>query len=103
MSSGPLFIFSRQPIGVGAAISGSEGERAVAAARAARHGHTNGSHPALRGMRNPSARVELVAPGHVPAGWEQWPGTVQDSIVQRREPGQWYLLFKGRRCLQRLR
>jgi hypothetical protein len=43
----------------------------------------------------PSARVELVAPGHVPAGWEQWPGTVRDSIVRRRAPGQWYLLFKG--------
>ena len=43
----------------------------------------------------PSARVELVAPGHVPAGWEQWPGTVQASIARQREPGQWYLLVKG--------
>ena len=43
----------------------------------------------------PSARVELVAPGQVPAEWEQWPSTVQGSIVRQREPGQWYLLFKG--------
>ncbi len=37
----------------------------------------------------PSARVELVAPGHLPAGWEQWPGAVQASILRQREPGQW--------------
>jgi hypothetical protein len=43
----------------------------------------------------PSARVELVAPGHLPAGWEQWPRTVQESIERRRQPGQWYLLFRG--------
>ena len=43
----------------------------------------------------PSARVELVAPGHVPAGWEQWPSTVQASIMRQRQPGQWYLLVTG--------
>jgi hypothetical protein len=43
----------------------------------------------------PSARVELVAPGHLPAQWEQWPRTVQDSIERQRQPGQWYLLFQG--------
>ena len=43
----------------------------------------------------PSARVELVAPGRLPAEWEQWPRTVQDSIQRQRQPGQWYLLFKG--------
>ena len=43
----------------------------------------------------PSARIELVAPGRLPAGWEQWPRTVQDSIQRQRQPGQWYLLFKG--------
>jgi hypothetical protein len=42
-----------------------------------------------------SARVELVAPGHVPAEWQQWPATVQASMVRQRQPGQWYLLFKG--------
>ena len=43
----------------------------------------------------PSARVELVAPGHLPAEWKQWPRTVQASIQRQRQPGQRYLLFKG--------
>jgi hypothetical protein len=43
----------------------------------------------------PAARVELVAPGHVPAEWEQWPGRVRASITRQREPGQWYLLVQG--------
>src|ERR1039457_5751767 len=43
----------------------------------------------------PSARVELEAPGRLPAQWEQWPRTVQDSIERQRQPGQWYLLFQG--------
>jgi hypothetical protein len=42
-----------------------------------------------------SVRVELVAPGQLPAEWEQWPSTVKNSIVRQRETGQWYLLFKG--------
>jgi hypothetical protein len=42
-----------------------------------------------------SARVELVAPGQLPAGWEQWPGTVRVGLARQREPGQWYLLVKG--------
>jgi hypothetical protein len=49
----------------------------------------------MRGMRYPGSRVELVAPGQVPAGWDQWPGTVLASILRRRQPGQWYLLLKG--------
>lgn len=44
---------------------------------------------------DPAARIELVAPGQMPAEWDQWPGTVQASIVRQRQPGQWYLLFKG--------
>jgi len=43
----------------------------------------------------PSARVELVAPGCLPAEWEQWPRTVRDSVERQRQPGQWYLLFQG--------
>jgi hypothetical protein len=43
----------------------------------------------------PSARVELVAPGRLPAECEQSPRTVQDGIKQGRQPGGWYLLFKG--------
>jgi hypothetical protein len=42
-----------------------------------------------------SVRVELVAPGQWPADWERWPSTVQDVILRQRQPGQWYLLFKG--------
>jgi hypothetical protein len=44
---------------------------------------------------NPAARVELAAPGQLPAEWEQWPSTVQGSIVRQRQPGQWYLLFRS--------
>ena len=51
--------------------------------------------PPCAACGTPSARIELVAPGHLPAEWEQWPSTVQDSIMRQREPGQWYLLFKG--------
>jgi len=47
------------------------------------------------GMRNPAARIELVAPGRVPAEWEQWPSTVRAGIVRQREPGQCWLLSKG--------
>jgi len=43
----------------------------------------------------PYPGFELVAPGQPPAEWEQWPSTVQDSIVRQRQPGEWYLLFKG--------
>jgi hypothetical protein len=31
----------------------------------------------------------------VPAEWDQWPSTVQESILRRRDPGDWYLLVKG--------
>lgn len=43
----------------------------------------------------PSARVELVAPGELPAEWDQWPGTAQTSVTHDRQPGQWYLLVSG--------
>ena len=51
--------------------------------------------PPCAACGTPSARIELVAPGQFPAQWEQWPSTVQASIVRQREPGQWYLLFQG--------
>jgi hypothetical protein len=35
--------------------------------------------------RTPSARIELVAPGGFPAGWDQWPGTMQGIIVRERK------------------
>ena len=60
------------------------------------HGHSRWWSPRrARHAELPSARIELVAPGQLPAEWDQWPSTVQDSIVRQREPGQWYLLFKG--------
>ena len=41
----------------------------------------------------PAAHIELVAPGQLPAGWDQrLPGTTGGSILRRPEPGRWYLL-----------
>jgi len=51
--------------------------------------------PPCAACGTPSARIELVAPGQLPAEWEQWPSTMQGNILRRREPGQWYLLVKG--------
>jgi hypothetical protein len=42
-----------------------------------------------------SARVELVAPGRRPAGWNQWSQDRKDAWQNRRDPEQWYLLFEG--------
>jgi len=43
----------------------------------------------------PATRIELVAPGQLPAEWEPWPRTVRDSFLQHRGPGQWYLIRDG--------
>ena len=51
--------------------------------------------PPCAACGTPSARIELVAPGQLPAQWEQWPSTVQGNILRQREPGQWYLLVTG--------
>jgi hypothetical protein len=51
--------------------------------------------PPCAACGTPSARIELVAPGALPAQWDQWPGTVQASISQQRQPGQWHLLVTG--------
>jgi hypothetical protein len=51
--------------------------------------------PPCAACGTPSARIELTAPGHLPAGWEQWPAAVQASIARERQPGQWYLLAAG--------
>jgi len=40
----------------------------------------------------PAAHIELLAPGQLPAGWDQWPGTAQGSFLRPPRPGQWYLL-----------
>ena len=43
----------------------------------------------------PATRIELVAPGQLPAQWEHWPATVRDSFLKCRGPGQWYLIRDG--------
>jgi hypothetical protein len=43
----------------------------------------------------PSARIELVAPGELPAGWEYWDSRKRDSFLRHREPARWLLIFKG--------
>jgi len=43
----------------------------------------------------PSARVELVAPGQVPAGGDQWDDGRRDAFRRRRDPARWHLLFEG--------
>jgi hypothetical protein len=42
-----------------------------------------------------SARIELVAPGGNPAGWDNWSQQRKDRWQGRRDPGEWYLLFEG--------
>ncbi len=51
--------------------------------------------PPCAACGTPATRIELVAPGQLPAGREQWPSTVQGSIRRQRESGQWHLLFTG--------
>jgi hypothetical protein len=43
----------------------------------------------------PATRIELVAPGQLPAQWEQWSHAVRDSFLRHRGPGQWYLILDG--------
>ena len=43
----------------------------------------------------PAARIELVAPGQLPARWQQRPPAVRDSAMRDRCPGQWYLIIDG--------
>ena len=43
----------------------------------------------------PAARVEIVPPGQLPAGWDQWPATAPGQFVRRPDPGEWYVLRHG--------
>ena len=43
----------------------------------------------------PATRIELVAPGQLPAQWEHWPAIARDSFLRCRGPGQWYLIRDG--------
>jgi hypothetical protein len=38
-----------------------------------------------------SARIETIAPGHLPARWDKLPDTIQEQ----RQPGQWHLIAVG--------
>ncbi len=39
----------------------------------------------------PSARIELVAPGELPAEWEHWDSRRRGSFLRHREPERWPL------------
>jgi hypothetical protein len=51
--------------------------------------------PECAACGSPATRVELVAPGQLPARWEQWPASVRDAVMRDRGPGQWYLILDG--------
>jgi hypothetical protein len=51
--------------------------------------------PPCAACGDPATRTELVAPDQLPAQWEQWSRTVQDSFLQHRRPGEWYLILDG--------
>jgi hypothetical protein len=51
--------------------------------------------PPCAACGNPAARVEIVPPGQLPAGWDQQPGTAPGRRVQEPDPEQWYLLRHG--------
>src|SRR5258707_461596 len=44
---------------------------------------------------SPSARIELVAPGGLPAEWERWSDEEKNSFHQYRNRDGWWLLFDG--------
>ena len=51
--------------------------------------------PPCAACGDPATRIELVAPGQLPAQWSSGPGAVRDSFGRRRGPGQWYLILDG--------
>jgi hypothetical protein len=51
--------------------------------------------PACAACGEPATRIELVAPGQLPAEWERWPDTVRDSVSRHHDAGQWYLILDG--------
>jgi hypothetical protein len=51
--------------------------------------------PACAVCGSPSARVELVPPGELPAEWDQWTQDRRDAYERRRDRDRWYLLFQG--------
>lgn len=51
--------------------------------------------PPCAACEAPATRIELVAPGQLPAQWAQWPRAARDSFGRHRGPGQWYLIVDG--------
>jgi hypothetical protein len=44
----------------------------------------------------PSACIELIAPGELPAQWTEWKASDQDTFLRLyRDSGLWHLLFHG--------
>lgn len=48
--------------------------------------------PPCAACGTPAAHIELLAPGQLPAGWDQRPSTARGSFLRPPRPGQWYLL-----------
>ena len=44
---------------------------------------------------SPATWVAIVAPGRVPAEWEQWKAERRQAFEEHRDPGRWCLLFEG--------
>jgi hypothetical protein len=57
------------------------------------HGYGHGGSPTVCGQ--PLGGIELVAPGQLPADWDQWDHERRDALQSRRDPGRWLLLFEG--------
>lgn len=44
----------------------------------------------------PSARIELIAPGDLPARWDQWQDGERETFTRHyRNPARWHLLYQG--------
>jgi hypothetical protein len=43
----------------------------------------------------PASRVELVAPGQLPAQFADWDSRRQASFLRNHDFGRWYLIFEG--------
>jgi hypothetical protein len=51
--------------------------------------------PQCAACGSPATRVELVAPGQVPAEWERWKAERRQAFEKYRDQGRWRLLFEG--------
>jgi hypothetical protein len=51
--------------------------------------------PLCAACGSPSSWVELVAPGELPAKWQQWDSARQGSFLLRRDPQCWHLIVQG--------